>query len=140
MSLRFFIPLLYGDAILLLQRRLTAATKLDAANADSLRLTPCCSHCLQKDGALLAIGTLCDKLKQIEPYKSKLERMLLQHVFPKLSSPVGHLRAKIMADKNLEDGDIESMPKLIEVLFQNCKGQVDHWVVPYLRISIERLH
>lgn len=49
----------------------------------------------QKDGALLAIGALCDKLKQTEPYKSELERMLVQHVFPEFSSPVGHLRAKV---------------------------------------------
>ncbi|KAJ8547024.1 hypothetical protein K7X08_010610 [Anisodus acutangulus] len=48
----------------------------------------------QKDGALLAIGALCDKLKNTEPYKSELERMLVQHVFPEFSSPVGHLRAK----------------------------------------------
>lgn len=48
----------------------------------------------QKDGALLAIGALCDKLKQTEPYKSELERMLVQHVFPEFSSPSGHLRAK----------------------------------------------
>ncbi|CAH1416756.1 unnamed protein product [Lactuca virosa] len=48
----------------------------------------------QKDGALLAIGTLCDKLKQTEPYKSELEHMLVQHVFPEFSSPVGHIRAK----------------------------------------------
>ncbi|GJM85010.1 hypothetical protein PR202_ga00737 [Eleusine coracana subsp. coracana] len=48
----------------------------------------------QKDGALLAIGTLCDKLKQTDPYKSELERMLVQHVFPEFNSPVGHLRAK----------------------------------------------
>ncbi|KAG2726216.1 hypothetical protein I3760_01G101700 [Carya illinoinensis] len=48
----------------------------------------------QKDGALLAIGALCDKLKQTEPYKSQLERMLVQHVFPEFSSPFGHLRAK----------------------------------------------
>ncbi|XP_030467372.2 importin beta-like SAD2 [Syzygium oleosum] len=48
----------------------------------------------QKDGALLAIGALCDKLKQTEPYKAELERMLVQHVFPEFSSPVGHLRAK----------------------------------------------
>ena len=44
-----------------------------------------------------------------------------------------------MADKNLEDGDIEPAPKLIQVVFQNCKGQVDHWVEPYLRITVERL-
>ncbi|KAJ9546837.1 hypothetical protein OSB04_019380 [Centaurea solstitialis] len=49
----------------------------------------------QKDGALLAIGALCDKLKQTEPYKSELEPMLVQHVFPEFASPVGHLRAKV---------------------------------------------
>ncbi|KAG4185093.1 hypothetical protein ERO13_A09G210800v2 [Gossypium hirsutum] len=48
----------------------------------------------QKDGALLAVGALCDKLKQTEPYKSVLEHMLMQHVFPEFRSPVGHLRAK----------------------------------------------
>ncbi|KAF8016601.1 hypothetical protein BT93_H1964 [Corymbia citriodora subsp. variegata] len=48
----------------------------------------------QKDGGLLAIGALCDKLKQTEPYKAELERMLVQHVFPEFSSPIGHLRAK----------------------------------------------
>ncbi|XP_010469688.1 PREDICTED: importin beta-like SAD2 [Camelina sativa] len=48
----------------------------------------------QKDGAMLAVGALCDKLKQIDPYKSELERMLVQHIFPEFSSPVGHLRAK----------------------------------------------
>ncbi|XP_033514995.1 importin beta-like SAD2 isoform X2 [Nicotiana tomentosiformis] len=48
----------------------------------------------QKDGALFAIGTLCYKLKHTEPYKSDLELMLVQHVFPEFSCPVGHLRAK----------------------------------------------
>lgn len=49
----------------------------------------------QKDGALLAIGALCDKLKQTAPYKSELERMLVQHVFSEFNSPAGHLRAKV---------------------------------------------
>ncbi|KAH7428022.1 hypothetical protein KP509_10G071600 [Ceratopteris richardii] len=48
----------------------------------------------QKDGALLAVGALSDKLKETEPYKSQLEQMLVQHVFPEFSSPIGHLRAK----------------------------------------------
>ncbi|KAL9269091.1 Importin beta-like SAD2-like protein [Drosera capensis] len=48
----------------------------------------------QKDGALLAIGMLSERLKKIEPYKSELERMLVQHAFPEFRSPVGHLRAK----------------------------------------------
>lgn len=46
---------------------------------------------------------------------------------------------QIMSDKNMEDNDIEPAPKLIEVVFQNCKGQVDQWVEPYLRITIDRL-
>jgi hypothetical protein len=49
----------------------------------------------QKDGALLAVGALSDKLKQTEPYKSQLEHMLVQHVYPEFSSHVGHLRAKV---------------------------------------------
>ncbi|MBA0797427.1 hypothetical protein Gohar_008130 [Gossypium harknessii] len=48
--------------------------------------------------------------------------------------------SSIMADKNLEDNDIEPAPKLIEVVFQNCRGQVDHWVEPYLRITLDRLN
>ncbi|WVZ84840.1 hypothetical protein U9M48_031827 [Paspalum notatum var. saurae] len=47
--------------------------------------------------------------------------------------------SSIMADQNMEDSDIVPAPKLIEVFFQNCKGQVDHWVEPYLRLSIDRL-
>jgi hypothetical protein len=39
----------------------------------------------------------------------------------------------------MEDSDIEPAPKLIEVLFQNCKGHVDIWVEPYLRLTIDRL-
>eukprot|EP00250_Pteridium_aquilinum_P010585 c19495_g1_i1 orf=322-3393(-) len=48
----------------------------------------------QKDGALLAVGALSDKLKETEPYKSQLEQMLVHHVYPEFNSPVGHLRAK----------------------------------------------
>uniref|UniRef100_A0ACD5U9N1 Uncharacterized protein n=1 Tax=Avena sativa TaxID=4498 RepID=A0ACD5U9N1_AVESA len=45
----------------------------------------------------------------------------------------------VMTDQNMEDSDILPAPKLIEVFFQNCKGQVDHWVEPYLRLTIDRL-
>uniref|UniRef100_A0A0A9CSS8 Importin-7/11-like TPR repeats domain-containing protein n=1 Tax=Arundo donax TaxID=35708 RepID=A0A0A9CSS8_ARUDO len=44
-----------------------------------------------------------------------------------------------MRDENMEDSDIEPAPKLIEVVFQNCKGNVDQWVEHYLMITIERL-
>ncbi|KAG2296914.1 hypothetical protein Bca52824_043583 [Brassica carinata] len=48
----------------------------------------------RKDGAMLAVGALCDKLKQTDHYKSELEHMLVQHIFPEFNSPAGHLRAK----------------------------------------------
>ncbi|VAH31490.1 unnamed protein product [Triticum turgidum subsp. durum] len=47
--------------------------------------------------------------------------------------------SSVMTDQNMEDSDIVPAPKLIEVFFQNCKGQVDHWVEPYLRLTIDRL-
>lgn len=45
----------------------------------------------------------------------------------------------MLADEKLEDSDIESAPKLIEAVLQNCRGRVDQWLEPYLRISVERL-
>lgn len=74
----------------------------------------------QKDGALLAIGTLCDKLKQTEPYKSELERMLVQHVFPEFTSPVGYLRAKV----------VEFIAFMRSLLFTSCLSlQEDLFVI-----------
>jgi len=49
----------------------------------------------EKDGALLVVGALHEKLKSTTRYAAQLEAMLTQHVFPELSSPVGHLRAKV---------------------------------------------
>jgi hypothetical protein len=46
---------------------------------------------------------------------------------------------QILTDQNMEDSDVVPAPKLIEVFFQNCKGRVDHWVEPYLRLTINRL-
>ncbi|KAH1200272.1 Importin beta-like SAD2 [Glycine max] len=46
---------------------------------------------------------------------------------------------ELCRDKNMEDNDIVPAPKLIEVVFQNCRGQVDHWLELYLRITVERL-
>ncbi|KAL4855989.1 Importin beta-like SAD2 [Chlorella vulgaris] len=62
------------------------------------------------DGALLAIGTLADVLKNKKPYSDQLEPMLLQHVVPLFASPHSHLRAKacwlagIYADIQFHDG------------------------------------
>ncbi|KAK4258155.1 hypothetical protein QN277_007637 [Acacia crassicarpa] len=59
---------------------------------------------------------------------------------PNYQQSLWNVISSIMEDKNLEDSDIEPAPKLVEVLFQNCRGQVDQWVEPYLRITVERLH
>lgn len=47
-----------------------------------------------KDGALVVIGTLAPYLKRINEYSVNLEKMILAHVFPELTSPVGFLRAR----------------------------------------------
>lgn len=52
-------------------------------------------------------------------------------------SPV--ILLQLMVDEKFEDADIEPAPKLIEAVLQNCRGRVDQWLEPYLRISIERL-
>lgn len=46
------------------------------------------------DGALLAVGSLAERLKKERKYKTQLEPMLQQHVVPLFASPHGHLRSK----------------------------------------------
>ncbi|WVY92645.1 hypothetical protein V8G54_031733 [Vigna mungo] len=58
---------------------------------------------------------------------------------PDYQQSLWNMISSVMADKNMEDTDIESAPKLIEVVFLNCNGQVDQWVEPYLRVTVERL-
>eukprot|EP01103_Thecamoeba_quadrilineata_P012851 TRINITY_DN3421_c0_g1_i1.p1 TRINITY_DN3421_c0_g1~~TRINITY_DN3421_c0_g1_i1.p1 ORF type:complete len:708 (-),score=142.29 TRINITY_DN3421_c0_g1_i1:997-3120(-) len=48
----------------------------------------------QKDGALLAIGSIANKLMRLSEYKKSLDDMLAVHVFPEFQSPHGYLRAK----------------------------------------------
>ena len=44
-----------------------------------------------------------------------------------------------MANKNIDESDLVPAPKLIGIVLQTCKGQVDQWVEPYLRITLDRL-
>ena len=48
----------------------------------------------QLDGALFALGSLCELLRKRQPYCGQLEGMLGAHVLPEFSNPRGHLRAK----------------------------------------------
>nr|BAD95304.1 importin like protein [Arabidopsis thaliana] len=58
---------------------------------------------------------------------------------PDYQQSLYNVLSTLMTDRNIEDSEIESAPKLIEVVFQNCKGQVDQWVEPYLRLTVDRL-
>ena len=48
----------------------------------------------RKDGAMLAVGSLSDKLKGNQRYSQQLEAMILHHILPEFQSAHGHLRAK----------------------------------------------
>ncbi|CAH9136550.1 unnamed protein product [Cuscuta epithymum] len=87
-----------------------------------------------------AIDFFQNILVPLDNYISRSTEHFLTCKEPDYQQSLWNMISTVMADKNLEDGDIEPAPKLIEVLFQNCRGHVDHWVEPYLRISIERLH
>ncbi|XP_049829348.1 importin-7 isoform X1 [Schistocerca gregaria] len=48
----------------------------------------------QKDGALHMVGTLADILIKKNMYKTEMDSMLCQYVFPEFASPRGHMRAR----------------------------------------------
>ncbi|PPS11488.1 hypothetical protein GOBAR_AA09154 [Gossypium barbadense] len=87
-----------------------------------------------------AIDFFPNILVPLDNYISRGTAHFLNCKEPDYQQSLWNMISSIMTDKNLEDNDIEPAPKLIEVLFQNCRGQVDHWVEPYLRITLDRLH
>eukprot|EP00771_Trimastix_marina_P001384 gnl/Trimastix_PCT/2454.p1 GENE.gnl/Trimastix_PCT/2454~~gnl/Trimastix_PCT/2454.p1 ORF type:complete len:996 (+),score=362.35 gnl/Trimastix_PCT/2454:36-3023(+) len=48
----------------------------------------------RKEGALYALGVICDMLKVTSPYREACETLLLNHVLPEFQSPEGFLRAR----------------------------------------------
>lgn len=48
----------------------------------------------QKDGVLHMIGTLSDILLKKKKYKEHMEAMLVHHVFPEATNPLGYVRAR----------------------------------------------
>ncbi|KAI4302714.1 hypothetical protein MLD38_038431 [Melastoma candidum] len=86
-----------------------------------------------------AIDFFSNILVPLDNYISRGTQHYLSCKDPDYQQSLWNMLSSVMSDKNLEDGDIESAPKLIEVVLQNCRGQVDHWVEPYLRITVERL-
>ncbi|KAL1323029.1 hypothetical protein HN51_068045 [Arachis hypogaea] len=87
-----------------------------------------------------AIDFFPNILVPLDNYISRGTAHFLTCKEPDYQQSLWNMISSIMADKNMEDNDIVPAPKLIEVVFQNCRGQVDHWVEPYLRITVERLH
>ena len=57
-------------------------------------LTSANSDPRQKDGALHMVGSLADILLKKPLYKTQMEQLLAQFVFPEFVSPHGHLRAR----------------------------------------------
>ncbi|KAF7807445.1 importin beta-like SAD2 [Senna tora] len=86
-----------------------------------------------------AIDFFPNILVPLDNYISRGTAHFLTCKEPDYQQSLWNMMSSIMTDKNMEDSDIEPAPKLIEVVFQNCRGQVDHWVEPYLRITVERL-
>ncbi|KAG0567157.1 hypothetical protein KC19_7G115500 [Ceratodon purpureus] len=78
-------------------------------------------------------------LVPLDNYVSRSTEHFLTCAQPDYQTSLFKVISHLLADEKLEDSDIESAPKLIEAVLQNCRGRVDQWLEPYLRISIERL-
>ncbi|GJN11878.1 hypothetical protein PR202_ga30113 [Eleusine coracana subsp. coracana] len=80
-----------------------------------------------------------DILVPLDNYVSRGTDHFLSCKDPDYQHSLWKALSTILTDQNMEDSDVVPAPKLIEVFFQNCKGRVDHWVEPYLRLTIDRL-
>jgi hypothetical protein len=78
-------------------------------------------------------------LVPLDNYVSRSTEHFLTCTQPDYQSSLFKVISTLLADEKLEDSDIESAPKLIEAVLQNCRGRVDQWLELYLRISVERL-
>ncbi|KAI8465003.1 MAG: armadillo-type protein [Monoraphidium minutum] len=84
------LPQLMGHIAAALAAHEAAAAAAAAAGAAGV--PPAAAR--RMDGALLAIGTCADTLKNKSPYRDQVEAMLVRFVGPCFDSPHGHLRAK----------------------------------------------
>ncbi|MCO5595130.1 hypothetical protein L7F22_049168 [Adiantum nelumboides] len=78
-------------------------------------------------------------LVPLDNYISRSTEHFLACKEPDYQQSLFKLISRVFADHNFEDNDIEPAPKLIEAVLQNCKGRVDEWVEPYLKVTVERL-
>lgn len=61
-------------------------------------------------------------------------------VSPELQSSVFELAKYAMTNENIaSDEDSKYGAKLLEVVLQQCKGRIDHYIAPYLQITLQAL-
>jgi hypothetical protein len=44
----------------------------------------------------------------------------------------------MLNNADLREPDLVSAPKLFESVLQNCRGRVDNWLEPYIKLSLTR--
>lgn len=44
----------------------------------------------------------------------------------------------MLNNKDLQEPDLVAAPKLFESVLQNCRGHVDNWVEPYVKLALTR--
>eukprot|EP00897_Mesotaenium_endlicherianum_P004566 jgi/Mesen1/4137/ME000218S03251 len=75
-------------------------------------------------------------LGPLDNYISRGTQHFLTCAEPNYQESLYHLLHKSLNDENLSDREVESAPKLMEVVLHNCRGQVDRWIEPYLRLAV----
>ena len=50
-----------------------------------------------------------------------------------------HICTKVLGDRTIQEMDAIPAPKLIESIFQNCRGMVDQWLDPYISLAVQRM-
>lgn len=51
---------------------------------------------------------------------------------------VNHLVEKALTNEDLNETDIGSAPRLLEIILQNCRGRVDHCLGHYIALALNR--
>ncbi|MCO5557894.1 hypothetical protein L7F22_011466 [Adiantum nelumboides] len=82
---------------------------------------------------------MSDILTPLDNYVSRSTEHFLTSKSPDYQRSLYKMISSLLSEQNLEDSDVEPAPKLIEVVLQNCKGRIDEWIEPYIRITVDRL-
>ncbi|BDA47636.1 Importin-7 [Coccomyxa sp. Obi] len=58
---------------------------------------------------------------------------------PNYLQQVNHLVETALTNADLNESDIGSAPRLMEIIMQNCRGRVDHCIGQYIALALNRL-